>query len=687
MKQCVNKNLITLKLVLFCFLSGVGCIFPFLPLHMLSLGLDRGEARLISAVAPCIALLGPALLGPFIDKLSVGRGSTGGGPTPSGSGRLLRITTAVCLILSALFYTLLLTVPAAERHQARRPNVLFMCDEDSAYVIQEVCKEDMRCNRWSGEKTGVLALTSCEYGCADDNMTWVKEPFAISDTYNDSTPGPLFTISNTTWQSDGYPDDDDESYEEFPPHLCYNGLCTVYMQHEARLRLPLSLLAPDPLKDNTTSDAGWCTYRTSGASKCTVPPQRLRELTLSSSEPCRPAVRCLVLDPYDEPDAVLADAECRRVVGDPAYTFTTYFILRVLADIWPSAGLALLGAACVIATRETSLGRGDVGRQLAFGTLGLAIFPPLAGLAMDSMPDNPYLVPFTLHAVFMLIGALILLVDKHMPLSTPEWWWHTATGALALPFSAVRRYGAETAAVFAVVVLLGVLWSGIDTYLPWTIQDIQEEAYTHFNESLSATEDTATKVGLTLTVGALPAVPALLWAEALVDYIGHSNVFITAFTFYCLRYIGLASGTDYDWVVVCEILEIFTLSLVWVTAMLYFRHLVPRKYTATGQALPVIAHFCIGRCIGAIVGGMVHGRPPLESQRSVYRALGVVSLLAAAVYLALYHLLLAPRCAARPAAPPQQLLQGLNANGGSNGTYSPMRVYHEERSRKGHFRY
>lgn len=54
-----------------------------------------------------------------------------------------------------------------------------------------------------------------------------------------------------------------------------------------------------------------------------------------------------------------------------------------------------------------------------------------------------------------------------MPLSTPEWWWHTATGALALPFSAVRRYGAETAAVFAVVVLLGVLWSGIDTYLPW----------------------------------------------------------------------------------------------------------------------------------------------------------------------------------------------------------------------------
>lgn len=84
----------------------------------------------------------------------------------------------------------------------------------------------------------------------------------------------------------------------------------------------------------------------------------------------------------------------------------------MLSDIWPTAALALLGAACVIATRETSLGRSDVGRQLAFGTLGLAIFPPLAGLAVQDMPDNPYFVPFIMHAVFMLIGAMILIFDR-----------------------------------------------------------------------------------------------------------------------------------------------------------------------------------------------------------------------------------------------------------------------------------
>lgn len=52
---------------------------------------------------------------------------------------------------------------------------------------------------------------------------------------------------------------------------------------------------------------------------------------------------------------------------------------------------------------------------------------------------------------------------------------------------------------------------------------------------------TLAQVGGALAAGALPALPALCWAEALVDYIGHSNVFISAFTFYCLRYIGVYS--------------------------------------------------------------------------------------------------------------------------------------------------
>ncbi|XP_037967817.2 uncharacterized protein LOC105385226 [Plutella xylostella] len=673
MKQIVNKNLISLKCVLFCFLSGIGCIFPFLPLHMLSVGLDRGEARLISAVAPCVALIGPAILGPLLDKLSVGRGSTGGsGSGPSGSGKLLRVITALCLILSAVFYLLLLAVPYTERHEARRPEVLFMCDQDGAYVMQEVCAEGMRCNRWDGEKTGVLAVTKCEYGCADDNMTWLTQPFPVPATT--TTVRPLYAnILNETEAEPLIARDEEEEEDDYdlnPPHLCLTGEtdveCLVYMQHAGRMRVPLSLTAP---RQNDTAD--WCTYKTAKPSKCNVPQNRLDQL-LEDNPECRPAVRCQVLDPYDEPDGVLAEAQCRLVIGDPSYTFWSYLVVRVLADIWPTAALALLGAACVIATRETSLGRGDVGRQLAVGTIGLVIFPPLAGLAAKEVPEAPYLIPFVMHAVFMLIGALILIFDSHMPLSAPEWWWHTATGVLTMPMNAIRRYGAETAAIFAVVTLLGTLWSAIDTYLPWTVLDLN---------------GTDTLLGLAYTVGALPAVPVLWWAEGLVDFLGHSNIFIAAFTFYCLRFTGLGYSTDPSLVLVSSALQVATLSLVHVTAVLYFRHLVPRKYTATGQALPVIAHFCLGRCIGAIIGGIVSEAPALDAAREVYRALAVTSLVIAAAYLALYHFVLAPKCQAPSVAPPQTLLQGLNTNGSSNGTYSPMRVYHEERSRKGHFRY
>lgn len=49
------------------------------------------------------------------------------------------------------------------------------------------------------------------------------------------------------------------------------------------------------------------------------------------------------------------------------------------------------------------------------------------------------------------------------------------------------------------------------------------------------------------------------------------------------------------WVLMCEAFEMCTLSFMWVTAVLYFRHLVPRKFTSTGQALPVVAHFCLGK--------------------------------------------------------------------------------------------
>lgn len=93
-----------------------------------------------------------------------------------------------------------------------------------------------------------------------------------------------------------------------------------------------------------------------------------------------------------------------------------------MAEIFPTAAVTLLNAAIIVATRETSTGRGDVGRQLAFGSLGWATFPFIIGMCGI---QGQLLWPVVVFAVSMIIAAIILIVAQNMPVSPPEWWWHT----------------------------------------------------------------------------------------------------------------------------------------------------------------------------------------------------------------------------------------------------------------------
>jgi MFS_1 like family len=70
---------------------------------------------------------------------------------------------------------------------------------------------------------------------------------------------------------------------------------------------------------------------------------------------------------------------------------------------------------------------------------------------------------------------------------------------------------------------------------------------------------------------------------------------IASFAVYILRYTGLAILDAPWWTLSMEVLEPVTLGLTWVTIVMYFRHIIPRRLTATGQAIPVIAHFCLGK--------------------------------------------------------------------------------------------
>ena len=147
----------------------MGCLFPFLPLHMTEVGLTGDKIGIISMVSALVSILGPLVAGPLADRMAGHQGSN----DKSSTGRYLRVMVAVACVFSALFYALLLLVPATkiELSQERSPALNFSCDQNGAIIYQERCKESKDCHRWTEERLGTILLTNCEYVCNP-----VKEP-------------------------------------------------------------------------------------------------------------------------------------------------------------------------------------------------------------------------------------------------------------------------------------------------------------------------------------------------------------------------------------------------------------------------------------------------------------------------------------------------------------------------------
>lgn len=364
-----------------------------------------------------------------------------------------------------------------------------------------------------------------------------------------------------------------------------------------------------------------------------------------------------------------------------------------------------MNTAIIIATRETSAGRADIGRQLAWGALGWAIFPViLAAIGIH----GELLVPVILCIVLWLIAAVILLVTKHMPLSPPEWWWHTKIGMLAIPLSAIRKYGPEIAALTIVAIILGAFWSIIETYQPLHLINLTTDdepkliiklALTgnllFLDDTISANQTEIISLFFYLnTVAAIPAIFILWNVEVIVDYCGHANILIAAFAFYIVRYTGLALMNRPFYALFTSSLESITLVLVITTLILYMRHLVPRRLLGTGQAVPVIAILCIGKAIGTIIILFYD-----DDSVKLFREMAILAAIVGTSYFLLYHCYIVRKCQAARQAPPSPAELQSHANGGTgagqNGTasvapgnnYTPLRIYHNGRGRKGHFRY
>ncbi|XP_036227990.2 uncharacterized protein SP1173 [Bactrocera oleae] len=725
-KPRINKTLISLKVVVFFVISGITALHVLHATKPLLLGLNFNEYRRISIVAPFVSILGPLIAGPLADRLAA--------KNATNFGRILRFLTAIFLILAVIVYACLFAIPEVKREEARRPLVSFGCDLQGAVIFQERCSKDATCHNWK-EKVGNVNLTRCTYTCQD--------PTKYENLYTpwfDGIPTPL----PSTEQSSEF-DYEDESvatsteslrerratggsaeyggellsaeiqqqhlrveraandgtpqkvYVE-PPHLCLTEKrdsgetvvknCHVYTHDTNNIVVNSVLRAADNSKDNDTHSAEWCKYPLDGF-QCNIPLKQIKHMNdIKNGTACKPMIECQVIDPYDSKGSVLADSECIKITGDLDATLGGYTAIRLLGDIFVMAALTLLNTAIVIAVRETSEGRGEVCRQYVWGAIGyVLLFSPidLFAFASDSKHDAA-LVALILVIVCLLIGALVLLFATQMPLSPPEWWWHTKTGMLVYPMSAIRRYSPEIFVLTLVAILFGTFWSSIHSFLIWTFSDTYAVTYS----------------------GLILVLVLFFNVDKFIEYCGHSNIFIAGFAVFVIRFTAL-SGEGTEWLtVVMEAIEPVVIGVVWITIILYMRHAMPRKLTATGQAVAVLAFFGIGKGLGAVIGLARDDKEPRADAQAIHQWLAIAACIIALVYFIIYNLILAPRCTAK-SQHIEELISGSASQNFSNGTngagstgqgstsagaalngnsnYSPLRVYHNERGKLGQFRF
>ncbi|KAH8302948.1 hypothetical protein KR044_012384 [Drosophila immigrans] len=723
----VNSTLISLKIVVFLVISGLTAMHIFHNTKPLSIGFNFKEYRTITIFSPLVCFFGPVFMGPLADRLAA--------KNPNTFGRNLRLLTALMLVLAAVCFAGMFAVPNVDREPLVKPQVSFGCDGNGAYIFQKQCTNDTdaECRDYD-QKEGLVNLTRCTYSCLNPNFHenmyqfWLGElPTAAPSTEQSSEfdyeeeqasatterlqPRSHLDVVELPADSAGIEQASAELerskrqikgsakkvYVE-PPHLCLTYRneegkelvrnCHVYTQDTGSIVMPATIGAA--LSEAATNEtAGWCQYPVEGI-KCNIPAQQVEYMrNLKKGSDCRPIIECLIVNPYDGEDSVLVDSECDFFQGIFDNSELTYSIIRIAGDIFSMSALTLLNTAIVIAVRETSEGRGEVCRQYAWGAIGFVLFFSPFDMVYKQQQANPDAAIITIVVCF-LAAAIVLLCASQMPLSPPEWWWHTKTGMLVVPMSAIRQYNPEITVLTVVAVLFGIMWSSIHSYLWWTYVDPNAICY----------------------AGILLVCVLFFNVDKFIEYCGHSNIFIAGFAIFVIRFTAL-SDIGCNWLtVVMEVIEPTVICIIWITIILYMRHAMPRKLTATGQAVAVIAFFGFGKGVGAMIGlARTEKFLALKYWTSAYEKMAILACFIALVYFFIYHLILAPRCTAKPQHS-EELISGsasqnfgntgngagsngtgvqpgpgASLNGNTNGSYSPLRVYHNERGKKGQFRY
>ncbi|GAB6027936.1 hypothetical protein CHUAL_002147 [Chamberlinius hualienensis] len=317
-------------------------------------------------------------------------------------------------------------------------------------------------------------------------------------------------------------------------------------------------------------------------------------LPYGTNSSCSQHIKCSI---ELEKNPLSNEKVCEIHHGNKSMTFWLYLILRVFASAFLSSCLSLLDATALVMTKEHDA---EYGRQRLWSILATSMFPPLAGILVDYSSllhgYNDYSPTFFTFDVLILCTVLLTCrLDLHIK-------WESDTNMKDF-FRLLKKL--EIFMMLVCILVLGSMWGFIETFLYWYLLDLGSPKYL---------------LGLTLTVGSGISVPVMYTAEKIVNKIGHSNCLGAACIIYCLRYLGYSIIQNAWWALIFEVLEMFTINLMWVAAITYAASLAPESLLATMQGMICGIHYGIGRGIGSCVGGFLM---QYYGPRYAYQCMGI----------------------------------------------------------------
>ncbi|GAU92429.1 hypothetical protein RvY_04511 [Ramazzottius varieornatus] len=359
----INYKLLPLKIILFAYNGAATALYPFMTIHMKSLGLTLTEIALIYAVMPFVSFVGPPIGGWLADRI--------------GNYKAVFMTF---LAFTAVSHVLLMFVPpiAMANTIVDLPlpefTLTYHCSNSSSYFSH---KEYQPIS--PNSSASIISLPKHALSTGNESPKVLLQFMRCATTCPDIPVLCLYPVDNLS------PAD-----------------CSIYSDFEGRY------LTNGSITINAGGETTWSNFHAEKG-------QPVSSVACSAATSADCAVTCSA-QPFEH-ELVLR--QYKIVPGDRTLTLTMYIVIRYLAAIGMQTVFPMMDALAYQMSKEH---KGDLGMQRTWSLIGMAALTPISGyfvqLASRGKAIADYSPTFYIFGLAMSLATIMMcfvVLEKKPP--------------------------------------------------------------------------------------------------------------------------------------------------------------------------------------------------------------------------------------------------------------------------------